>query len=131
MTTASLGRYMTADLHRDEGGDFWTVNMRNGGSVLGKVAYYAPWKAWVFQPGEMTEFSADCLRSLSHESRTKTAPRRLLVRGRHRESDGARALEAVRGHQGDHGMSDVAFLAKGDRFRLTTHGHRIHSPIIG
>ena len=66
MTTAILGKYMTADLHRDEiSGDFWAINMRSGGSTLGRVVYYAPWKSWVFRPEDMTEFSADCLRSIA------------------------------------------------------------------
>ena len=58
----ALGPYMVAD---EQPGGRWYVHMKKGGSMLGSVAWYAPWKSYVFQPEEMTEFSADCLRALS------------------------------------------------------------------
>lgn len=57
----AIGPYMVAN---EQPGGRWYVRMKRGGSMLGSVVWYAPWKRFVFQPGEMTEFSADCLRSL-------------------------------------------------------------------
>lgn len=58
----ALGPYMVAD---GRAGGRWYIHMKRGGSMLGIVDWYAPWKKFVFQPEEMTEFSDDCLRVLS------------------------------------------------------------------
>lgn len=53
-----LGKYMAAESLTN---GKWFVKMKRGDSVLGIVAWYRPWRQWVFQPSKMTEFSADCM----------------------------------------------------------------------
>ena len=57
-----LNRFMFVDEVFDTVyGHHWTINMRKGGSVLGMIRFQAHWNQYVFQPEDMTEFSADCL----------------------------------------------------------------------
>jgi len=58
----ALGPYMMAD---EQPGGRWYIHMKRGGSMLGSVAWYGPWKQYVFRPEEMTEFSGDCLAAIS------------------------------------------------------------------
>lgn len=59
-----VGRFMTALEVMPAPKGCWLIKGRSS-AVLGGIEWYAPWKQYVFQPQDNTEFSPDCLRALA------------------------------------------------------------------
>ena len=59
--TRALGRHMVVEKRP---GAFWRAYTKHG-ELLGIFFLYGPWKSFVFQPEPRTEFSADCLASIT------------------------------------------------------------------
>lgn len=57
----------------EPGAKIWTVQGRRTGESLGEINWYKPWKRYVFCPGAMTEFDANCLRDIADRCERETA----------------------------------------------------------
>ena len=56
-----MGPYTVAE---KQPGRLWRVRTKRG-ELLGVVAWYDPWKKFVFQPEDLTAFSGDCLAGIA------------------------------------------------------------------
>jgi hypothetical protein len=56
--------------------DRWDVQSRDHGSQLGTIAWYGPWRCYVFEPEWDTVWSVDCLRDVAAFIEARMAERR-------------------------------------------------------
>lgn len=59
-----VGKFMHAETVIPAPEGVYIIHGRSG-APLGYVEWYKPWKQYVFQPQQDTEFSPDCLRALA------------------------------------------------------------------
>jgi len=43
----------------------YAVRSRRSGEFLGRIAWYSPWRRYVFSPMEMTDYDAECLEDIA------------------------------------------------------------------
>lgn len=50
----------------------WLVRASSDGTVLGRIAWHAPWRCYGFCPAQLTVFEKDCLRLIADFCETRT-----------------------------------------------------------
>ena len=73
-----LGKYMRARPEVNPGRGvtkIWTILARDN-FILGKVAWYNPWRQYVFEPASSTLFNATCLTEMVTFLKDETEKRR-------------------------------------------------------
>lgn len=51
----------------------WEVVTKDGGTVVGRISWYGPWRKYTLQPGYPTVWEQDCLRAIAEFIEQQTA----------------------------------------------------------
>lgn len=59
-------RYKFINMEKIENENSWYVKNNRSGGILGKIAWYKPWRQYCFLPKAMTVFNTGCLDDIKH-----------------------------------------------------------------